>query len=182
MVSKNAVSWRNASKNDIQGALTYPFVVSKHRRRRWGEGRGGGGGNAPPVGVKCRNFGQNIGQFHIFWAILRQNFGQFHVVWASLRCKIFRALDRKTVSIWVKTFFFFWEISTIWTEMPSQFEWRPFFLEITSIWTEKTIDLSGNFRVIFRAKLWYPSKSFWAPTPMCPSITLLSPIVSELSL
>ena len=69
------------------------------------------GGHCPPVGVRCPNFGQNLGQFHIFWAILRQNFerfhtfwailrqnfGQFHVVWASLPSKIFRALDRKTV-------------------------------------------------------------------------------------
>ena len=84
-----------------------------HRCRRWGAG----GALAPPVGVRCPNFGQNfgqfyifwailrqnLGQFHIFWAILRQNFGQFHVVWASLVRKIFRTLDRKTVSF----FFFF---------------------------------------------------------------------------
>ena len=83
-------------------------------------GGGAGGALAPPVGVRCRNFGQNFGQFHIFWAILRQNFGRFlifwailrqnfgqcHVVWASLPSKIFRALDRKTVSVWMKTFFF----------------------------------------------------------------------------
>ena len=76
-------------------------------------GEGAGGVLAPPVGVKCPNFGKNFGQFHIFlailrqnfgrfhifWAILRQNFGQFHVVRASLPSKIFRALDRKTVSM-----------------------------------------------------------------------------------
>ena len=53
-----------------------------HRRKRW---RGGRGALAPPVGVRCRNFGQNFEQFHIFWAILRQNFGQFHIVWTILR-------------------------------------------------------------------------------------------------
>ena len=71
---------------------------------------GGGGALAPSVGVRCPNFGQNFGQFHItilrrnfgqfliFWAIMRQNFGQFHVVWASLPRKILRTLDEKTVS------------------------------------------------------------------------------------
>ena len=87
-----------------------------------GVGGGGAGGHwPPPFGVRCPNFGQNFGQFyifwailrqnfgkfHIFWAILRQNFGQFHVVWASLLRKIFQMLDRKTVSRCVKTFFFF---------------------------------------------------------------------------
>ena len=32
-----------------------------HMRRRWGSL----GALAPPVGVRCRNFGQNFGQFHI---------------------------------------------------------------------------------------------------------------------
>ena len=48
-------------------------------------GGGTGGALAPPVGVRCLNFGQNFGQFHIFWAILRQNFGKFHIFWAFLR-------------------------------------------------------------------------------------------------
>ena len=51
-------------------------------------GGGAGGALAPPVGVRCQNFGQNFGQFHIFWAILRQNFGRFHIFWAIL-CRKF---------------------------------------------------------------------------------------------
>ena len=109
-----------------------------HRRRRWGAG----GAPAPLVGVKCRNFGQNFGQFHIFWAILRQNFGQFHIIWAilcqnfgqvfvvraSLPTKILRALDRKTVSTWVKIFFF---------------------LRSPLFWQKKTIDLSLTLTLLF---------------------------------
>ena len=147
-----------------------------------GVGGGGGGGGrgalAPPLGLRCRNFGQihillailrqNFGRFHIFWAILRQNFGQFHIFWAisyflgnfiyvsffplkimfsmptqTLLFLLFPffvsnrttcvemtffflrdhlTLDRKTVSISVKTFFFYLEITSIWTEKPSQFQ------------------------------------------------------------
>ena len=53
----------------------------------------------PPIGVRCRNFGQKFGQFRIFWAILRQNFKQFCLLTFSER----------------------------WTETPSQFERRPLF-------------------------------------------------------
>ena len=73
-------------------------------------------------------------------------------------------LDRKLAQFEWRTFFL--EITTNWTEKPAQFEWRTFFLDVTSIKTEETIDLSGNFQVIFRAKLWCPPITFWAPTPM----------------
>ena len=52
-------------------------------------------------------------------------------------------LDRKTVSILEQTFF----------------------LEVTLIWAEKPISFRAKFNVIFRAKVWGPLKSFWAPTP-----------------
>ena len=111
------------------------IVIPTHRRRRWGYL----GGTGPPGW--CPNFGQ----FYIFWAILHQNFGQYCVKILGnfmsfgqvCLVKYSEHWIEKTVSRWVRTFFFF-------------------FLEVTTIWTEKTIDLSGNFQVIFRAKLWCP--------------------------
>ena len=79
------------------------YSLLMHRRRRWG---GAGGALAPPVGVRCWNFGQNFGQFHISGNLASK-------FWASLPTKVFRALDRKTVSTWVKTFFFFWRAPSL---------------------------------------------------------------------
>ena len=82
-------------------------------RRRWGSG----GALAPRLVSKWPNFGQ----FYIIWAILHQNFGQFHIFWAILRRNFGQFNIHQTVSILVKPFFFFLEITLTWTEKPIAF-------------------------------------------------------------
>ena len=81
------------------------IVIPTHRRRRWGYL----GGTGPPGW--CPNFGQ----FYIFWAILHQNFGQYCVKILGnfmsfgqvCLVKYSEHWIEKTVSRWVRTFFFF---------------------------------------------------------------------------
>ena len=77
------------------------------------------GTGPPPVGVRCRNFGQNFGQFHILWAFSRQNFGKFN---------IFGRFCDKIMG----KFMSFGQVcplkySECWTEKSSQHKLKPFF-------------------------------------------------------
>ena len=127
-------------------------------------GRGAGGHWPPPVGERCPNFGQ----FHIFWAIYVKISGDFIFIgqycvkilgnfMSSLPSKIFRALDRKTVSMWVNTFFFiFMEVSTIWTEKPAQFEWRLFFFDSPQFGQKKRLIWHATFKSFFKQNFGAP--------------------------
>ena len=108
-----------------------------------GVGGGGTGGALPPppVGVRCRNFGQNFGQFHTFWAILRQNLRRISYFLGNF----------------VSEDFFFWRSPQFGQKNRLNVGENLFFFRRSPQFAQKkTIDLSGNFQVIFRAKLWCP--------------------------
>ena len=114
-----------------------------------GGGGGGGGALAPPVGVRCPNFGQNFGQFYFFGRSCVKISGNF-IFFRQYCVKILGNFMSFGQVCFVKYF-------ECWIEKPSQSVWRPFFLgghhnldkksgsilvktfflEVTSIWEEK---------------------------------------------
>ena len=91
-------------------------------------GGGAGGALAPPVGVRSPSFGQNFGQFHVFWAFCVKISGNF-IFFGHYCVKILgNVMSSGQVC--------FGKYSECWIEKPSQgeffFEFF-FFLEVTTI-------------------------------------------------
>ena len=61
---------------------------------------------------------------------------------------------------------FFLEITSIWTEKLSQFEWRPFFFGDHLYLDRKSNWFVRQLSSQFLGKTLVPPKSFWAPMPM----------------
>ena len=62
--------------------------------------------------------------------------------------------------------FFFFEITFIWTEKPSQYQWRPFFVGDYLNLDRKSAWFVGQNLSHFLGNRLVSPKSFWAPTPM----------------
>ena len=115
---------------------------------------------ATRVGVRCRNFGQNFGQFHLFWAILRQNLGRFHIFWAILRQNFGQFHD-----VWQ---FCLVKYSERWTEKPSQFVRRPFFLRSPQFGQKKRLICQSTFKSFFGQNFGDPPNHFELLRPCSP--------------
>ena len=117
--------WRTTSSVIKSGVSNLSIIILT-----MGVEGGGPGGTAPPVGVRCPNFGQfcvKISGYFIFFGqycikILGnfKTFGQVCLVKYSERWT-----EKPSQCEWRP--FFFLEVTTIWTEKPAQFEWKPFF-------------------------------------------------------
>ena len=108
-------AWHCLCRNLRIYAMPFNTDYLRHRRRRWGGRKGTGSPGWCNVSkfwaISCilGNFASKFRAISYFLGNIASKFWRFHVVWASFPRKIFRTLDKKTVSRWVNTFFFcFW--------------------------------------------------------------------------